>query len=213
MDEQIIVETVETVFELIMRKMFGMYFIQIVSAILLLSLLFSGRLIKLWDWLLSFRKVKIGDKVTLEGAGAIIDKGHGKNNKSDSVKKEILDVTTDNEKQCLNDGCIKFEKLANSVDSINTEITEIRLQLSKLDEHQDETWTLQLKDTFYSTHMPVYDRMISGLKYVWWIESKGLKNGNTKNDVIGYAYENLSIYLTATKLRPELQLEELEKRK
>jgi len=197
MEEYIAIETaktVETVYELVMRKMFGTYFLNILTLILVLFMIFSGKLSKLWDWIISFRKVKIGDKIELGGSETV------------DYRKKDTRQPYDKPALCITDECRNFTELKDA-------ISEMRKQLINLEEHQNETWTLQLKDTFYSEHMPDHDRMISGLKYVWWIESQGQQNGNTKNDVTAYAYDNYKLYLTATAMDSRLKIANIEQRK
>ena len=197
MESDMVEKTVETVFEMVMRKMFGMYFVQVVTILLILFLIISGNFGKILSWLTSFRKVKVGNKVELEGGEVIPERRHDLRRASD---KELV-----KQQPCDTDGCRNMETLAESNKMLVAEITKIR-------NHQDETWTIQLKNTFYSEHMPIHDRMISGLKYVWWIEKHEKLNGNTKNDVKDFAYKNYSTYLAVTAMDDKLRIKEIEER-
>jgi hypothetical protein len=133
-------------------------------------------------------------KIKLENGDVINDRRKGKRRQED--KKSA---------PCLTAKCSKYEQLSD-------DITEIKNRMIKVEEHQDEVWLMNLKRDFYSKDLPEHDRLLGGLKYVWWVEKQGLQNGSTKSDVITMAYEKYSLYSTATTLDPRLKISEVEER-
>jgi len=167
------------------NKLLGLYFFQFVTLIILIAAIATGRLKMFFDWILSFRKVKVG-KVELEGGELKDERRHHKRRQQD--KQPVCAVAE----------CPRYTELAESVE--------------KIAEHVDEIWTAKLRSDFYNAHLPVPERLLSGLKYVWWIELNGLKNGSTKEHVIAMGWKNYDLYKMATVQDPRLKIDELEKK-
>ena len=107
-------------------EFFRVYFIQAITAIGILYLIFSGILKKMFNKILRAKRLKLGG----------------------------IEIEGDEEKKCPDTGCHK--------------IVAIMAKLEKLEEHLDEVWISNLKQGFYNEGIPIDERMIDGLKYVWW---------------------------------------------
>ena len=75
------------------NKILGLYFTQIITLVVLLFLIFSGKLSKFFNWITSFRKVKVGNKVELEGGETVDDRRHDKRRKDDREQETSINIS------------------------------------------------------------------------------------------------------------------------
>jgi len=176
---------VETVFEMVMENLFGVYFFQIVTIIMLMFMIFSGKLSKLWDWIMSFRRVKIGA-------------GNKEIEMSDNDERR--DCSTNRGRRST-DVCSMHCNITEVIETNTRALEELKNVDKKLIEHDEEVWIMILEDRFYSPYRTKSVRMVSGLTYVWW----GL-NSDVRKDVLEFKEEYPDVYKDVIACRPELQL-------
>jgi len=131
MEQEIIVETV---FELVMRKMFGVYFMQIITLLFVIFMVFSGNLKKFFLWLFSFRKVSIG-KVKLENGETINERRHEKRRQSD-VNTASVNEDIDNVLHVINEKLDQFNKRFHSIEYLLGKVSQGTLVNSMRDDTQ-----------------------------------------------------------------------------
>jgi len=114
-------ETVaETVFEMVMRKMFGVYFIQIITLLTLILTVVSGYWKKVINWFTSLRKVKVG-KVEWESGAATAERRNEKRRREDK-----------NTAPCVTEKCAKYNGLQALIGGIDEKLGAIKNNIEDL---------------------------------------------------------------------------------
>ena len=169
-------DIVETVFELVMRKLFGVYFIQIITLLLLIFMVFSGNLKRFFTWLFSFKKVSVG-KVTLDNGDVINERRHEKRRQSDA-DASFINKEMDNLLQEINKKLNQFDKRFEDIEYLLGKVSQGTLENMLHDETGKQSMFKRLKAFRRLTAMGVNSRVKQyGLKLI-------LENKETWYDVL-----------------------------
>jgi hypothetical protein len=169
---------------------------KLILLIVVLYLVLSGSVKKFINRILTARKLKAG-LTGIEVEGVV--------EKEDSSKVEPPPVENRTTHRRKTDVCASHAELVKLCERNSEDLAKFLARTEKMEAHISELWISQLKRGFYSRDMPLAERLLDGLRYVW----QG-HNGEARKDVIQAAKENLDIYRVIVHLHPEYALEGVE---
>ena len=170
------------------KDFFTVYFVQGITFLSVLYLIFSGQVKKLVGKFLTFTKLKAG-KVEIE-TPSVEPAGSGLNERRSGDCKIP---------------CSRCVGVAETIKNNSNDIKSLKEDIVKIAEHLDEVWVDGLELIFHTESIPLPRRLYAGLRFVNW---KG--NGPFKQEVVSKCIENPVIYDAILLSRPEFKILEVE---
>ena len=178
--------------EQILDKIFTVYFVQGLTTLGVLYLIFSGTIKKFFIKIFSFKKVKYKD------IELVSEEEHSGNERRQEVRR------TSDKTSCMSE-CTQFKNVTVTLNELKTDNTDIKVKITKIEEHLNEVFMNQLKRTFFDKDQPLSDRIHDGLRYVCWGG-----NGYAKNEIIRLLLRHHDLYEIAVKQDARLRVKEIE---